>query len=105
MRVYRSAWDAIAAVRTHRTYKNRIKERIVLMNGNSKAAAAPFKKPWPIPIKDADLERLLERLDRILRDVEQVADIVADRLGVDLTENGGDTEEEDSEDEVDSQKQ
>lgn len=65
------------------------------------AAKAPFKKPWPIPVKDADLERLLERLDRIIRDVEQVADIIADRLGVDLTANGGDTEEEDSEEELD----
>jgi len=75
------------------------------MNGNSKAAAAPYKKPWPIPIKDADLERLLERLDRIIRDVEQVADIVAERLGVDLTENGGDTEEDESDEEEHSQKQ
>lgn len=75
-------------------------------NGYTKAAAAPFKAPykktWPIPIKDADLERLLERLDHIIRDVERVADIVATRLGVDLTENGGDTEEDDSEEEEDA---
>jgi len=74
------------------------------MNGYTKGASAPFKKPWPI-LKDADLERLLERLDRIIRDVEQVADAIADRLGVDLTENGGDTEEDDSEEEEPSVKQ
>jgi len=70
------------------------------MSSASNAAKAPFKKPWPI-IKDADLERLLEKLDRIIRDVEQVADAIADRLGVDLTENGGDTEEDSEEEEED----
>jgi len=75
------------------------------MNGPSKAAAAPFKKPChtAVPIKDADLERLLEKLDLIIKDVERVADIVADRLGVDLTENGGDTEEYDSDEQSDSE--
>lgn len=74
------------------------------MSAPSKAAAAPFKKPWPTTVKDADMERVLERLDRIIRDVEQVCDHIAERLGVDLTESGGDTEEESSGDEVDSVK-
>jgi len=62
----------------------------------SKQAAAPFKPPykkatanaWPT-VRDADLERLLERLDHIIRDVEQVADHIAERLGIDLTDTEG----------------
>lgn len=49
-----------------------------------------------LPVKDADLERLMERLDRIARDVELVADSIADRLGVTSDQ---DTEEYDEEDE------
>jgi len=65
------------------------------MSSASNAAKAPFKKPWSsgVPIKDADLERLLEKLDLIIKDVEQVADHIANRLGVELSEDGGDTEE------------
>lgn len=64
------------------------------------AAKAQFKQPWSTtPVKDADLERILERLDRIIRDVEQVCDHIAERLGVDLTEEG-DTEEYSTDEEV-----
>lgn len=49
-----------------------------------------------IPVKDADLERLLERLDRMQREVEAIADLVAERLGVDLD---ADSTEEDEEEE------
>nr|WAE42656.1 MAG: hypothetical protein [Cressdnaviricota sp.] len=64
---------------------------IIMPIGHTTQAGAPFKPPakiWPT-VKDADLERLLERLDRILRDVEQVADHIAERLGVELTESEG----------------
>jgi len=56
----------------------------------STAAKASFKphvkKACGIPIKDADLERLLERLDRISRDVEQLVEPILERLGIDDTE-------------------
>ncbi|AXH77204.1 MAG: S-methyltransferase subunit G [Cressdnaviricota sp.] len=70
----------------------------------NKPFVPPVKKACLIPTKDADLERLLERLDRITRDVEQVADHIAERLGLELSDDGGDTEELDSEEEVDSEK-
>lgn len=58
------------------------------MNGASNAACAPYKKPWlthgATPIKDADLERILEKLDHIVSAVEQVMDHIAERLGLDL---------------------
>lgn len=56
-------------------------------NSNSKqgyAAAKVLSKPWPTVTKDADLERILERLDRIARDVELVCDHIAEKLGLDL---------------------
>lgn len=73
-------------------------------------AKGPYKPPyqkkaWSTPVKDADMERLLERLDRIARDVESVADAICEKLGIDpatedVSEDGGDTEElEDSPDE------
>jgi len=79
---------------------------------NGKPPYAPFKPPaslpkstppCPIPTKDADLERLLEKLDHIASDVERVSVHIAERLGLDLDDDGeesGDTEElEDSSDE------
>jgi hypothetical protein len=47
-----------------------------------KAANPPYKKPWPTPIKDADLERLLEKLECISNDVEWAVDAICERLGV-----------------------
>lgn len=44
--------------------------------------AKPYAKTWSTPIRNADMERLLERLDRIIRDVEQVADAIAEKLGL-----------------------
>jgi len=52
------------------------------------------KKTWPSTVKDADMERLLERLDRIARDVEQVSDHIAEKLGIDLTDVDTETEED-----------
>lgn len=68
----------------------------------SPAARAPYKRPWPTstPLKDADLERILERLDRIGRDVEASCIRICERLGVALH---GDTEEEDSDSEEEAE--
>lgn len=67
------------------------------------AARAQFKQPWPTTVKDADLERILERLDRIIRDVEPLIAHLCDRLGIDMedgdTEELSDTDEEASENE------
>lgn len=58
----------------------------------------PPKKIWATnasaPLRASDLERLLERVDRIGREVEQVADLVAERLGIPVEDQ--DTEEEES---------
>jgi len=86
------------------------------MNPPSDTAKGPFKPPYDskkrpcptatvtrIPVRDADMERLLERLDRIGRDVEQLAVAIADRLGLDLEEcSSGEDDSEPDTDEVDS---
>lgn len=73
---------------------------------SKKGVTSPFKPPtkqesqekasttklWATDTKDADIERILERLDRIIKDAEQVMDAIVDRLGLDI-DDGGDTEE------------
>lgn len=79
---------------------------------------------WPMRLKDADMERILERLDRLIRDVVPVIEDIEKRLGVEeegemgvmfsyayplcgclntlltlLAESGEDTDEEDSQEE------
>lgn len=50
------------------------------------------KKPWHTDLKDADLERMLEKLECIATDVESAVDVILERLGVE--DIGGSTDEE-----------
>ncbi len=61
-------------------------------------------KAWQAT-RDADMERLLERLDRIARDVELASDAIAERLGVTLADTEEDTDEESDQSEEDGQDQ
>lgn len=83
-----------ASVRTHlrvrtayiKTPNGRVSLFCLMPVNASTLAAAPFKPPATCrtPVKDADLERILERLDRIIRDVGPVIDHIAEKLGLDL---------------------
>lgn len=85
-------------VRTKTINLHNIKELFCTMNGPSKQAAAPFKKPWPLPGKELGLADMLEKLDRILNALDDLADAIAEHLGLlpDEASDGGDTEELDS---------
>lgn len=54
-------------------------------------------KPWHTDLKDANMERMLEELDRIASAVELVQGVICEKLGVeldeDIDESDGDTEE------------
>lgn len=65
---------------------------------NSKTAAA---KKWPTtPVRDADLLRLLQTLDRIEGELGPLADALAQRLGLDTHESTQPySSDEDTEDE------
>jgi len=57
-----------------------------MLYNQAKKTAQPFTnaktgKPWPMPLKDADMERILERLDRIIRDVGPLIDHIENRIG------------------------
>lgn len=47
-------------------------------------------RAWATPLKDGDLERILERLDRIVREVGPIVESIEQRLGVDLDQEGTD---------------
>lgn len=53
---------------------------------------ARTRKPWHMDLKDADLERMLEKLEAIANDVELAVDAICERLGE--QEDDEDTEEE-----------
>lgn len=53
----------------------------------------PPKKAWHIDLKDADLERMLEKLECISNDVESAVDAILDRLGVEEEDASTDEEE------------
>lgn len=52
----------------------------------STAVTAPFKPPCRTDtiVKGADMERILERLDRIINDVGPLMEVIAEKLGVDI---------------------
>lgn len=62
--------------------------------------SAPFKppytkpKPWHIDLKDADLERMLEKLECISNDVELAVEAILDHLGVEDSEGSDEEAEE-----------
>lgn len=56
----------------------------------------PYKKPWSTGVRDADLERLLEKLECIANDVELAVDAICERLGVTEDDDSTDGDEDDS---------
>jgi len=69
-----------------------------------KGVNGPFKKPWSSSAK-SDVERLLERLDRISRDVESCVEAVLEHLGIedqDTDDLDLSTDEDGSEEDLES---
>lgn len=96
----RATLRQIVRMETINFFAKRIKVNMSERPGLIKPPNAPFKspvKPCAIPVKDSDLERILEKLDLILKGVGQLADHIAERLGIDLTDVDTDEEEDSNE--------